>query len=83
VWFIIEFYITQILISTTSRFECISRLIKATGVHAFGGLYDLNPKMLQKMGGKLVHIYLRYLLFCDVTKRRQLPTFRDNPPVST
>jgi hypothetical protein len=30
VWFILEFYITQILISTTSRFECISRLIKVT-----------------------------------------------------
>jgi hypothetical protein len=30
VWFILEFYITQILISVTSRFECISRLIKET-----------------------------------------------------
>jgi hypothetical protein len=30
VWFILEFYITQILIFTTSRFECISRLIKVT-----------------------------------------------------
>jgi hypothetical protein len=30
VWFILELYITQILISTTSRFECISRLIKVT-----------------------------------------------------
>jgi hypothetical protein len=30
VWFILEYYITQILISTTSRFECISRLIKVT-----------------------------------------------------
>jgi hypothetical protein len=28
VWFILEFHITQMLISTTSRFECISRLIK-------------------------------------------------------
>jgi hypothetical protein len=28
VWFILEFYMTQILISTTSRFECISRRIK-------------------------------------------------------
>jgi hypothetical protein len=28
VWFILEFYTTQILISTKSRFECISRLIK-------------------------------------------------------
>jgi hypothetical protein len=28
--FILEFYITQILISTTSRFECISQLIKVT-----------------------------------------------------
>jgi hypothetical protein len=31
VWFILEFYITQILISTTSRFECIIQLIKLTG----------------------------------------------------
>jgi hypothetical protein len=30
VWFILEFHITHILISTTSRFECISRLIKVT-----------------------------------------------------
>jgi hypothetical protein len=30
VWFILEFYVTQILIFTTSRFECISRLIKVT-----------------------------------------------------
>jgi hypothetical protein len=30
VWFILEFYITQILISTTSGFETISRLIKVT-----------------------------------------------------
>jgi hypothetical protein len=30
VWFILEFYITRILISTASRFECISRLIKVT-----------------------------------------------------
>jgi hypothetical protein len=30
VWFILEFYITQILISTTFRFECISRQIKVT-----------------------------------------------------
>jgi hypothetical protein len=30
VWFILEFYITQILISTTSRSECIRRLIKVT-----------------------------------------------------
>jgi hypothetical protein len=30
VWFILEFYITQILISTTSRFECIRQLIKVT-----------------------------------------------------
>jgi hypothetical protein len=29
-WFILEFYITHILISTTSRFRCISRLIKVT-----------------------------------------------------
>jgi hypothetical protein len=29
VWFILEFYITQIVISTTSIFECISRLIKS------------------------------------------------------
>jgi hypothetical protein len=31
VLFILEFYITQFLISTTSRFECISGLIKVTG----------------------------------------------------
>jgi hypothetical protein len=30
VWFILEFYITQILISMTSRFESISLLIKVT-----------------------------------------------------
>jgi hypothetical protein len=30
VWFILEFYITQILISTTTRFECIGQLIKVT-----------------------------------------------------
>jgi hypothetical protein len=30
VWFILEFHITQILISMTSRFECISWLIKVT-----------------------------------------------------
>jgi hypothetical protein len=30
VWFILEMYITQILISMTSIFECISRLIKVT-----------------------------------------------------
>jgi hypothetical protein len=30
VWFILQFYITQILISTTSIFECISGLIKVT-----------------------------------------------------
>jgi hypothetical protein len=30
VWFILEFYITQILISTTSRFQRISWLIKVT-----------------------------------------------------
>jgi hypothetical protein len=29
VWLILEFYITQISIPTTSRFECVSRLIKA------------------------------------------------------
>jgi hypothetical protein len=29
-WFVLEFYITQIVISTTSIFECISRLIKVT-----------------------------------------------------
>jgi hypothetical protein len=34
VWFILEFYVTQILISTTSRFECISRLIKVTLKHS-------------------------------------------------
>jgi hypothetical protein len=31
VWFILKFYLTQILISTTSRFECISWLIKVSG----------------------------------------------------
>jgi hypothetical protein len=30
VCFILEFYMIQILISTTSIFECISRLIKVT-----------------------------------------------------
>jgi hypothetical protein len=30
VWFILEFYITQILISTIYSFECISRLKKVT-----------------------------------------------------
>jgi hypothetical protein len=30
VWFILEFYITKILISMPSRFECISRAIKVT-----------------------------------------------------
>jgi hypothetical protein len=30
VWFILEFFVTQILKSTTSRFECISGLIKVT-----------------------------------------------------
>jgi hypothetical protein len=30
VWFILEFHVTQILISTASGFECIGRLIKVT-----------------------------------------------------
>jgi hypothetical protein len=30
VWFILEFYMTRILTSTISRFECISGLIKVT-----------------------------------------------------
>jgi hypothetical protein len=41
VWFILEFYLTQILISTTSRFECISRLIKVTDNNRHGGNWKL------------------------------------------
>jgi hypothetical protein len=37
VWFILEFYITQILTSATSRFGCISGLIKVTDNNMHGG----------------------------------------------
>jgi hypothetical protein len=46
VWFILEFSKTQILISTTSRFECISRLIKVTDID---GVSELQNDISQNM----------------------------------
>jgi hypothetical protein len=39
VWFILEIYIAQLLISTTSIFECISRLIKVTENKLFDHIF--------------------------------------------
>jgi hypothetical protein len=38
-WFILKFYMTQILVYTTSRFEFIGRLIKVT---YFGDVFGIS-----------------------------------------
>jgi hypothetical protein len=49
VWFILEFYITLILMSMTSRFECISRLIKVTDNNDAGWKLEMTAIFVYKM----------------------------------
>jgi hypothetical protein len=49
--FILEFYIEQILISTTSRFECISRLITMKYLHNTGDVLSATCILIVFLGG--------------------------------
>jgi hypothetical protein len=62
VFFILEFYRTQILISTTSRFVCISRLIKVTDNNdsrwkiEILPIFIINHKRLHKTHYKFINL---------------------------
>jgi hypothetical protein len=59
VWFILEFCITQILISTTSRFECISRLIEVTDNNDARWKLEMDIRVLAYgKGGPPLRCYL-------------------------
>jgi hypothetical protein len=68
VWFILEFYITQILISTTYIFECISRLINVTDNNDARWKMEIERK---KSYRKMCVLIFSTNFFCNISHSKQ------------